>query len=385
MTMMLGPFSLDTYLPAFPSIGEELGVDQQTVGLTVSVYIFMMAFSQLFGGAFSDRFGRKKVLMSGLITYAVAAVFISMATSMHLMLFGRVIQALGAGWVLVSVPALVRDRVAGQEAAKLFSMMGFIMLLAPGIAPTVGSALLALGTWRFIFGTLALYALLMIPVALLVIFKGVQKRARQGLQLGMLQRYWEVLKVKPALPYIIWQSACFSLIMIFVTNASTIYQGYFGQNEKAFSILFAANIVTMLVFNIMNRILLSRLRPLRILQIATVFQAVGIVWLLLATFLDWGLYAFVPGMMLSIGSMGAISPNLQACFLDYYPESGGSAAALLGATQFGISGLASAISTRLPEGLSILVVAMSACAAVSFVFLGLSLTQKRRRALGEWS
>jgi len=379
VTLMLGPFSVDTYLPAFPSIGAELGVDQQAVGLTISVYIFTLAFSQLVGGAFSDRFGRKKVLLGGLSIYAVASGLIALSGGMVGLLGGRMIQAVGAGWVLVSVPALVRDRVAGREAAKLFSMMGFIMLLAPGIAPSVGSALLAVGSWRSIFWSLALYGLLLIPVALFVVFKGAHARPQVASRMGMLKRYWEVVKVKPALPYIAWQSACFSLMMVYVTNSSTIYQGHFGQSEKMFSILFAANIVMMLCFNIMNRLLLSRMNSLRILQIATVFQAVGIVWLLLATFGGWSLYAFVPGMMLAIGSMGAISPNLQACYLEYYPESGGSAAALLGAMQFGVSGVASALSTGLPEGLGMLVLAMTACASVSFILLGVSLFWGRQQ------
>ncbi|GEK51833.1 MFS transporter [Vreelandella venusta] len=152
LTMMLGPFSMDTYLPAFPVIGESLGVSQQAVSLSVSVYVFAMAFGQLIGGALSDRFGRQRVLMSGLAIFALSSIVIGMADSLNTLLGGRAVQALGAGFTLVSVPALVRDRVAGRDAAKLFSMMGFIMVLAPG-------------TWHCaerrqrdpVFGFLALY------------------------------------------------------------------------------------------------------------------------------------------------------------------------------------------------------------------------------------
>ncbi|WP_232471504.1 MFS transporter [Halomonas sp. N3-2A] len=270
LTMMLGPFSMDTYLPAFPVIGESLGVSQQAVSLSVSVYVFAMAFGQLIGGALSDRFGRQRVLMSGLAIFALSSIVIGMADSLNTLLVGRAVQALGAGFTLVSVPALVRDRVAGRDAAKLFSMMGFIMVLAPGIAPSVGSAILALGSWHYIFFALAVYAVLLVPLLVRVLFTGTGKVSRaKSPKMSLLARYKLVLSTKPALPFIVWQAASFSTLMMFITYASFIYQGHFGQSPSAFSMLFAANIVAMLIFNILNRVLLSRLSSLRILQLAT--------------------------------------------------------------------------------------------------------------------
>ena len=363
MTMMLGPFSMDTYLPAFPVIGESLGVSQQAVSLSVSVYVFAMALGQLIGGALSDRFGRQRVLMSGLAIFALSSVVIGVADSLNMLLSGRAVQALGAGFTLVSVPALVRDRVAGRDAAKLFSMMGFIMVLAPGIAPSVGSAILALGSWHTIFFALAVYALLLVPLLVRVIFTGTGKVSRaKSPKMSLLARYKLVLSTKPALPFIVWQAASFSTLMMFITYASFIYQGHFGQSPSAFSILFAANIVAMLIFNILNRVLLSRLPSL-------------------AAFMDWPMYAFLPPMMLTIGSIGAISPNIQACFLEFFPTSGGTAAALLGAAQFGVAGLLSALSAMVPHTLETVILAMAACGSVAYLMLARSII--KGRAAGE--
>ncbi|MCM2129472.1 multidrug effflux MFS transporter [Larsenimonas rhizosphaerae] len=377
LTMMLGPFSMDTYLPAFPVIGESLGVGQQAVSLSVSVYIFGLAFGQLVGGALSDRFGRQRILMAGLVVFALSSLVIAQAETLGTLLVGRIFQAFGAGWVLVSVPALVRDRVGGRDAAKLFSMMGFIMVLAPGVAPSVGSLLLQFGSWHVIFVALAVYALLLVPMLLQVVFHKNRRVSRQKSNLSILQRYRAVLSTRQALPFIVWQSAAFSTMMLFVTYASFIYQGHFEQTPSAFSFLFAANIITMLCFNIANRILLSRLPSLRILQLATCCQALGMVLLVLATFNDWGLYGFLAAMMLTIGSMGAISPNIQACFLEFFPLSGGTAAALLGAAQFGIAGTVSALSALLPHTLEALILAMAACAAVGVLMLLRSLIKGR--------
>ncbi|MCM5704512.1 multidrug effflux MFS transporter [Larsenimonas salina] len=378
LTMMLGPFSMDTYLPAFPAIGDSLGVSQQAVSLSVSVYVFAMAFGQLIGGALSDRFGRQRILMSGLVIFAVASLIIGQAESLDVLLGGRAIQAFGAGWTLVSVPALVRDRVAGRDAAKLFSMMGFIMVLAPGVAPSVGSTILALGSWHYIFYVLAAYALLLVPLLARVIFTGKGKVSRaKSPQMSLLARYKLVLSTRPALPFIVWQAASFSMMMMFITYASLIYQGHFEQTPATFSMLFAANIVTMLVFNILNRVLLSRLPSLRILQLATCCQAVGMVLLVVAAFMDWPLVAFLPAMMLTIGSMGAITPNIQACFLEFFPTSGGTAAALLGSAQFGIAGLLSGLSAVLPHSLEAIVLAMAACASVAYLMLARSFIKGR--------
>ena len=378
LTMMLGPFSMDTYLPAFPVIGESLGVSQQAVSLSVSVYVFAMAFGQLIGGALSDRFGRQRVLMSGLAIFALSSIVIGMADSLNTLLGGRAVQALGAGFTLVSVPALVRDRVAGRDAAKLFSMMGFIMVLAPGIAPSVGSAILSLGSWHFIFFALAVYAVLLVPLLVRVLFTGTGKVSRaKSPKMSLLARYKLVLSTKPALPFIVWQAASFSTLMMFITYASFIYQGHFDQSPSSFSMLFAANIVAMLIFNILNRALLSRLSSLRILQLATGCQGVGILLLVMAAFMEWPLYAFLPAMMLTIGAVGAISPNIQACFLEFFPTSSGTAAALLGAAQFGIAGILSGLSALLPHTLEAVILAMAACGSVAYLMLARSIIKGR--------
>ncbi|MGP9628255.1 Bcr/CflA family efflux MFS transporter [Halomonas sp. AOP42-C1-46] len=378
LTMMLGPFSMDTYLPAFPVIGESLRISQQAVSLSVSVYVFAMAVGQLIGGALSDRFGRQRVLMSGLAIFALSSIVIGMADSLNTLLSGRAVQAIGAGLTLVSVPALVRDRVAGRDAAKLFSMMGFIMVLAPGIAPSVGSAILALGSWHYIFFALAVYAVLLVPLLVRVLFSGKGKVSRtKSPKMSLLARYKLVLSTKPALPFIAWQAASFSTLMMFITYASFIYQGHFGQSPSSFSVLFAANIVAMLFFNICNRVLLSRMSSMRILQLATGCQAVGIALLVMAAFMEWPMYAFLFAMMLTIGTVGAISPNIQACFLEFFPTSSGTAAALLGAAQFGIAGILSALSAMLPHTLEAVVLAMAACGSVAYLLLARSIIKGR--------
>lgn len=382
LTAAIGPFSLDAYLPAFPAMAESLGVSLGDVSLSVSVYIFTMSIGQLVGGPLSDQFGRQKIMFSGLILYSVASLLIWQSEQLESVLAFRALQAFGAGWTLVSVPALVRDRVQGVEAARLFSLIGLIMVVAPGIAPTVGGALLALGGWSFIFLFLALYALLVIPLLKMVAFKstGPAPATAPGPKVNIFKRYAQVLATRQALPFLFWQAASFSVLMIFVTHASFVYQTHFGANEHTFGLLFGANVIVMLLANLTNRSLLERFGSRRILRGATCIQATAIIVLLLASVFDAGLYVFLPAMMVSIGMVGAIAPNIQASFIEYFGINSGTAAALLGASQFGIAGIVSALSSRLPASVTAVVLAMAVCSAVCLWMLVLSLRQERAAA-----
>ncbi|MEQ9465210.1 MAG: multidrug effflux MFS transporter [Haliea sp.] len=350
-TMMLGPFAIDTYLPAFPAIAAAMGVEIKVVSLTISVYMFAIALGQLVGGALSDHFGRRRVLVTGLLLFACASFFLSRAQTIEALLLGRVLQAIGGGFTAVSVPALVRDRVRGLQAAKLFSMIGLVAIVAPAIAPTIGTLLLRLGDWNVIFVFLGIYALCLLPLLSATVFKGPRRQPVGPGGISMVARYLGVLRERRALPHIGWQTAGFGGLIIFVTWSAYIYQVHYGQSRDAFALLFACNIVAMLCCNLLNRVLLNRLPSLQILRGATVAQAVAAVWLLGVALLDGSVLAFLPGMMLYAGTLGAISPNNQAGFLEYFPASSGSAAALMGTATFSLGGIASGLSTLLPQTL----------------------------------
>lgn len=385
MTVAIGPFSLDAYLPAFPAMAESLGVSLSQVSLSVSVYIFTLSLGQLVGGPLSDQFGRQRVIFAGLGIYVLASLLIWQSERLETLLALRALQAFGAGWALVSVPALVRDRVQGVEAARLFSLIGLIMVVAPGIAPTVGGLLLTVGGWAFIFLCLALYALAVLPVLELVIFRPARQRAKAaspsptGAKVSILRRYREVLATRRALPFLFWQAASFSVLMIFVTHASFIYQRHYGASEHSFGFLFGANVIVMLLANLTNRALLERLGSRRILRRATCIQALGVAALILIALFDGPLYLFLPAMMITVGMIGAIAPNIQASFIEYFSVNSGTAAALLGASQFGIAGIASALSSQLPHALAPIMLAMGLCSAVCLAMLMLSLKEEREQ------
>jgi len=368
MTVALGPLALDTYLPAFPAMGSDLGVDSHALSLTISVYVFVLSLGQLIGGPLSDRIGRAPVMLAGLAIFGLASLAIWHSDSFRQLLPLRALQAFGGGWAVVCVPALVRDRIHGREAAKLFSMIGLIMVAAPAFAPSIGSLLLKLGGWRSIFLFLGLYGLALLLVLKTTLFRG-PRAIPPASQLSALRRYAAVLSTRPALRFILLQAMAFSVMMLFITHSSFIYQGHFAVGPSVFALLFGANIVVMTAMNLTNRVLLNRYSAHQILRLAVTLQALGIVALLLVLWLAPKLWLFVPAMMLTVGAMGAISPNNQASCMEYFAENGGTAAALMGALQFSVAGTISALSALLPETVTAIVAAMAACSAVCLLLV----------------
>lgn len=378
MTMALGPLALDTYLPAFPQMAESLQVNVHEISLSISIYVFVLAFGQLVAGPLADKWGRSRVMLTGLAIFSGASLMLSLASSLDQLLMLRAAQAFGSGWAVVCVPALVRDRMSGQVAAKFFSTIGLIMIVAPAIAPAIGSFLLVNWNWSSIFLFLGGYALLVAVLLKLIIFNSRYRKPVVAQEISVVGRYAEVLKTKPALPLMLVGALSFSVMLLFITHASFIYQEHFGVGPSEFSMLFAANILFMVGMNLLNRRLLDNHKSVKILRWCLTLQFSGIVYLLVVSLNNPSLWLFLPGIVVTVGSMGAIIPNIQACFMEYFHHNGGTAAALFGATQFSLAGLISALSSFLPESLVAVVMAQGACSILSLTLI--LLRTKREKA-----
>jgi len=368
MTMALGPLALDTYLPAFPVIAESLRVSVHQVSLTISIYIFFLAFGQLCGGPLSDHFGRSRIMLLGMSIFSIASFLLAGADTLIEFLLLRILQAFGGGWAIVTVPALVRDRLSGKEAAKFFSLIGLLMVLAPALAPNIGALIVSFIGWPTIFIFLGGYSLLVIVLLKLLVFKHYQTTPQLG-KVSALQRYKEVMSNKSAMRLLFVGALAFSVLMLFITHSSFIYQQHFGVGPQLFSILFSANVALMMLMNIANRRLLNHFPPELILKLSLTLQLIAALILLLVSIFQPQLRLFVAAMVLTIGVMGAISPNIQACYMDHFSKNGGTAAALMGATQFSLAGLISAASTLLPETIGSIVMAMAFCSLVCVILI----------------
>ena len=154
LIMAMNAIAIDIMLPAFPEIREATGLtpDSAEVGQLVTAFFLGMALSQVPAGVLADRFGRKPVLHVGLVVYALGAVGAMLAPTLGWMLVARFVWGLGAGGPRVVAIATVRDRFRGDQMARVMSTVMAMLILAPFIAPSFGSLLMAIGPWQLVFG-----------------------------------------------------------------------------------------------------------------------------------------------------------------------------------------------------------------------------------------
>lgn len=368
----LGPLALDAYLPAFTDIALEFGSTTREVGLTLSLYVIALAIGQLVGGPLSDRLGRGRVMYCGLALFFIGSLLVAVSGSLAAMLGGRLVQAFGGGCSVVGVAAIVRERTEGNETARLFSLIAMIMFAVPALAPAVGALLLLIADWRIIFVFLALYAIYAALMVRLVLFpRGTLVRTRANEPLHrLITNYAEVLRQHTAVRFIALQALAFGVMMIYLTHAPFIYQEWLDFSNAGFTTLFAFNVVVMMGFSMTNRRLLLRHSGTAVLSVALYIQAGGVA--LLASIVLFGLPKLlaVPTLAVVVGSLGAISPNNMAGALQTFRALAGTAAALMGATQFAVGGLLGSVSAMLPlPAMTSLVLTMGVCSALALSLL----------------
>jgi DHA1 family bicyclomycin/chloramphenicol resistance-like MFS transporter len=344
LVFALSPLAIDLYLPTFTAIADTLSVPTQDIALTISIYILGLSLGQFIGGPLSDYRGRRPVLFWGLGVFCVASIVLATTQSIAVFWGARFIQAVGGGFASVVVPAMIRDRTEGQETAKLFALIALITIIAPGIAPAVGTLIYALSGWRAVFFALASYAAV---VGLITWrFLHVQPRAQSPAVGSLLTRYRYVLGNPIAMRYLLAQGLGFGVMMTFLANASLVYIESYGVSESTFSILFACNVATLAVLNRVNRVLLNRMASARILTASVALQFLACLALFAMTAFNPPLWLVVPMVMLAVGALGGVMGNSQACMLQFFPHHSGIASALLGSGQYLIAAVVSAISTQ---------------------------------------
>jgi DHA1 family bicyclomycin/chloramphenicol resistance-like MFS transporter len=347
MVMAASPLAIDAYLPAIPNMAEFFSVGTDNIATTISFYILGLSAGQLIGGPLADRYGKRTLILSGLFLFAVCSFVIAQTTSFMTVQISRTFQAVGGGFSMVCIAPLIRERAKDNEAAKLFALIGLIMVAAPAIAPSIGVLLIYLFSWQSIFYLLGLYAL---AVTFIVSFRLPSESKPTKHQISALKRYRHVIKNQPAMRYLIAQSCSFSVMMVFITNASFIYQEYFSMSNKDFALILAANIVMMVIFNRYNNRRLAFYPAQVLLRQGLLIQISALICLLIFVSINAPIELIAVSIIVTIGAQGAISPNSNATYISLFQKNTGSASALMGASQFLLAAAISGVSTWLYNG-----------------------------------
>jgi len=190
---MLGPFSIDTYLPAFSGISASLGATPLEMQQTLSAYLFGFAFMALFHGAISDSFGRRPVVLWGLGVFTLASVGCALSQSIGQLIFFRAMQGLSTGAGIVIARAVVRDMFAPSQAQKVMSQITLFFGAAPAIAPLLGGWLLIHSSWHAIFWFLAALGVVLWIANYRLLPETLHPTQRQHFHIkNLLAGYWQL-------------------------------------------------------------------------------------------------------------------------------------------------------------------------------------------------
>jgi MFS transporter, DHA1 family, multidrug resistance protein len=338
----IGPLTIDMYLPALPAIGDSLGATAAQVQLTLTGTLAGLAVGQLLIGPVSDAIGRRKPLLAGLAVHVLASVLCVMAPSIAVLGTLRVLQGLGAAAAAVVAMAVVRDLFSGLAAARLFSRLMLVMGVAPVLAPTLGSEVLRWTQWRGVFVALGVLGVGLIVLGAFGLPETLApSRRRRGSVTGTVRTYGVLLRDRTFVGLVLVTGLAMAALFAYVSGSSFVFQQQYGLSEQEFGFAFGAGSISLIAATQLNVRLLRRYSPQRILVAALVVGSVaGLVLLAFAATGVGGLPAILVSLWVVLGSSGLALPNSPALALSRHGEAAGTAAALLGAVQFGVGAAA---------------------------------------------
>lgn len=337
----LGPLSIDMYLPALPELQRDLSASPSSVQLTLTGVLVGLGLGQLLIGPLADIYGRRRPLLVGIAISVVSSLLCAVAPSILVLDALRLVQGVGAAAASVVAMAVVRDLFTGRAAASVISRLIMVMALAPVLAPSLGSAVLEVGSWRTVFLVLAGLGALLGLVAAIGLEETLpaERRAAPGLR-RTLGTYGVLLRDPSLVGFMLVASLTMAAVFAYVSGASFVLQDGFGLDERTFSLLFGVGAVGLLVSSQVNVVLLRRFGPGTILSAAlTVAAGAGGVMLFNASTGTGGLLGIMVPIWVVLSMVALCGPNATALALADHGEHAGAAAALLGAAQFTLGAL----------------------------------------------
>ncbi len=384
MVFSLSPFAIDMYLPALPSMAEFFNSKIDAIEASVSVYLIFFALGQLILGALADSINKAKLLMLGLIAFAAASVMVGLATSLSELYLWRALQAFSGGSSVVVFP-LIQSLYGNKRSGQIISYVMACVVIAPMIAPMVGSQILTLSGWEWIFYALAIFSLITLAAQMKWLPASKVTQPQQSLQVGvLLSGYKSVLSNGTTMAYILAGGSSFAGMFAFVAGSPFVYIEYFGVTPTQFGYLVALNAIAMVSVNLINARLLADVDPTRKLIIGGVLLAVVGIYLISVAYLHLSLSFVVVGVVAYVGLLGLTAANAISAALATAGKNAGLLSGINGVLQFGLGALSSAVvSISASVDASTMNVTMAVCAFSTLIFV-LILSQKtRHQRLGE--
>ncbi|NIJ13146.1 DHA1 family bicyclomycin/chloramphenicol resistance-like MFS transporter [Saccharomonospora amisosensis] len=346
-----GPLSVDMYLPALPTMTQDLHSTDTALQLTLAAFIVGLGVGQLVVGPLSDAWGRRRPLLVGIAVFVVASVLCAISPSAEALIAARTLQAFGAAAGVVIARATVRDLYSGIAMARFFSMLMLVTGLAPILAPVIGGQLLAVTSWRGIFWALTGFGVLLLTVAAFALPEPLPPSRRRPARFGSVMRtYGGLLSDRLFLGYALAIGMAFAGMFTYISGSSFVLQGVYGLSPVEYSIVFGVNGLGLVTASQVNGRIVGRFQQRSLLLTGLLATMAGALGMVAAAVFGLGLAGLLPPLFVLVSSIGLIMPNATSLALADHPHTAGSASALLGVVQFLVGGAASPLVGAFGEG-----------------------------------
>lgn len=370
----LGPFTIDLYLPSFPSLKLDLAISDAQVQLTLSATIVGFSVGQLIVGPLSDRLGRRRPLVVMSALHVVASVLVALAPGVTALTVLRLLQGLAAAGGAVVAMAMARDLFGGRRLVVMLSRLALISGLAPIVAPLVGSWLVVVLDWRGVFWVLAAYGAVVVALVSWLIIETRPPADRVSGGFGELRSaYGRVLSDRVYVGVALTAALAFAGLFSYVSSSSILLQETYSLGAQQFGMVFATCSVGVFAGVQSASRLATRLGPHWVIALGTGVMVLAALALLAINALSDSPWPLIPAMFAYTFGFGTTGPNCSVLALQHHRRDSGTAASLMGAMNMGVAAVVGPVigafemTSAAPMATSMLVCGLLAAAALWLV------------------
>ena len=382
MLSMFGPLSLDLYLPALPELADDLDASASAAQLSITACLVGLAVGQLVAGPLSDRLGRRRPLIVGLVGFMLASVACALAPSAAILVVLRFVQGLAGAAGLVISRAIARDLYSGRALMIFFSRLILIAGLAPVIAPILGGQLSLIMSWRGIFGVLAGFGAVLLLAGWLGLKETLPPERRIVGGFGKtLHGYNTLLHDRFFVGCALSSGLAGASMFAYISGSTFVLQRIYGMSPQGFSFVFGAISLALVIAAQVGGRLALRWPLTRVLGFGLAVNLCGAASLLTTVIIGLPLGVLIAALSVMVSAVGLIFPTANALALSDYPDLAGTASSLQGLSQFVFGAVAAPLvgiageRTALPLG--IVTTTASLCAIASFAGLVIPVVRAR--------
>ncbi len=332
---MIGPFTIDTYLPSFPDIEAEYGISRALLTQSLAFYLVAFACSTLILGPLADRLGRRLVVLTTLLLYLIASIGCALSSDYHSFLIFRLLQGIAAGGGLVAGRAMIRDVYNPQDAQKAMSRVMMLFGLAPAFAPIIGGWLHDAFGWHSVFYFLAIYSSLIFMLILFRIPETLHHSMRQSFHPAHVARIYGRTLTHRRFQSLAFIVACyFGGMFLYVAAAPTVIFDFLRLDSNDFGILFMPMVGGLIAGAWLSGYMAHRQSAEKSITQALVIMAIGTALnSIQALYMPPGIYNTIAPLILYTLGIGIAMPAMTILSLDCFPQNRGSASAMQGFVQ----------------------------------------------------